>query len=72
VAEGGGKNVLRSPALCLAEVGSATDKAAVPLAAGEIISTGALTDYQPIAREQTWAATLTGLDLPALTVHTNA
>jgi 2-oxo-3-hexenedioate decarboxylase len=71
-AEGGGKNVLRSPALCLAEVGSATAAAAMPLEAGELISTGALTEYQPIATGQTWTAALAGLDLPELTVHTIA
>jgi len=71
-AEGGGKNVLRSPALCLAEVARATTAASMPLAAGELISTGALTDYQPIVTGQTWTATLAGLDLPELTVHTIA
>lgn len=71
-AEGGGKNVLRSPALCLAEVGSATTAASMPLAAGELISTGTLTESQPIATGQTWTATLAGLDLPELTVHTIA
>jgi 2-oxo-3-hexenedioate decarboxylase len=71
-AEGGGRNVLRSPALCLAEVASASEMAAVPLAAGELISTGALTEYQPIAAGQTWTATLAGLDLPELTVRTIA
>ena len=44
----------------------------MPLAAGELISTGALTEYQPIVTGQTWTATLAGLDLPALTVHTIA
>jgi len=72
IAEGGGKNVLRSPALCLAEVGSAAAKAGPPLAAGELISTGALCEYQPIATGQTWTAALAGLDLPELTVHTIA
>jgi 2-oxo-3-hexenedioate decarboxylase len=69
VAEGSGKNVLRSPALCLAELGSATAAAGVPLAAGEVITTGTLTDSQPIAAGQTWTATVAGLDLPDLTVH---
>jgi len=71
-AEGGGKNVLRSPALCLAEVARASTAASMPLAAGELISTGALTEYQPIVTGQTWTATLAGLDLPELTVHTIA
>lgn len=69
-AEGGGKNVLRSPARCLAEVAAASAKAETPLGAGEVISTGALTEYQPIAAGQTWTAIPAGLDLPELTVHT--
>ncbi len=69
VAEGSGKNVLRSPALCLAELGAATTAAGVPLAAGEVITTGTLTDSQPIAAGQTWTATVAGLDLPDLSVH---
>jgi 2-oxo-3-hexenedioate decarboxylase len=69
VAEGSGKNVLRSPALCLAELGAATMAASVPLAAGEVITTGTLTDSQPIAAGQTWTATIAGLDLPDVSVH---
>lgn len=69
VAEGSGKNVLRSPALCLAELGAATAAAGVPLAAGEVITTGTITDAQPITADQTWTATVAGLDLPDLTVH---
>jgi 2-oxo-3-hexenedioate decarboxylase len=69
VAEGSGKNVLRSPALCLAELGAATTAGGVPLAAGEVITTGTLTDSQPIAAGQTWTATAAGLDLPDLSVH---
>jgi 2-oxo-3-hexenedioate decarboxylase len=72
VAEGGGKNILASPALCLAELASAASrqKYAEPLAAGEIITTGSMTDAQPIAANQTWTATLEGLPLPPLTLRT--
>src|SRR4029079_9088478 len=51
VAEGSGKNSLRSPALCLAELASALSRqaAAEPLAAGELVSSGSLTDAHPIA-----------------------
>ena len=71
-AEGSGRNVLRSPALCLAELATAGATASMPLVAGELISTGALTEYQPITTGQTWTAVLAGLDLPELTVHTLA
>ena len=71
VDEGGGKNVLRSPALCLAELASALARqtGAVPLAAGEIISTGTMTTAQPVAAGDTWTATLEGLDIPDLTAR---
>ena len=71
-ASGSAKNVLRSPALCLSELASALSRqpAAAPLAAGELISSGTLTESQFIAAGQTWTAAVTGLDLPALTVRT--
>jgi 2-oxo-3-hexenedioate decarboxylase len=71
VDEGGGKNVLRSPALCLAELASALARqpGAQPLAAGEIISTGTMTTAQPVAAGDTWTATLEGLDIPDLTAR---
>jgi len=69
--QGSGKNVLRSPALCLAELASAaaTQPGALPLAAGEIISTGTLTTSRPIVPPETWTAEVAGLDLPPLSVH---
>ena len=41
-----------------------------PLAAGELISSGTLTESQPIAPGETWTAVVEGLDLPALTLTT--
>lgn len=68
-AEGGGKNVLRSPALCLAELASARDRAGrPPLAAGDLISTGTLTESQLMANGDRWTARLDGLPLRALTL----
>jgi 2-oxo-3-hexenedioate decarboxylase len=71
-AEGSGRNALRSPALCLAELASAIARqpGAEPLAAGELVSTGTLTESQPIAPGETWTAALEGLDLPDLTLDT--
>jgi len=70
-AEGSGRNVLRSPAACLAELAAAATRAphAEPLAAGEIISTGTMTESQRIAAGETWTAELDGLALPSLTVR---
>jgi len=72
VDEGSGRNSLRSPALCLGELASALSRRAgvEPLGPGDLVSSGTLTESQPIAAGQTWTATLDGLDLPPLTVHT--
>jgi 2-oxo-3-hexenedioate decarboxylase len=68
IEEGSGRNVLRSPALCLAELAAAasTQPGAQPLRAGEIISTGTLTTSRLIAPGETWRAEVDGLDLPAI------
>jgi 2-oxo-3-hexenedioate decarboxylase len=70
-AEGSGRNSLRSPALCLGEMASAIARqpGAEPLAVGELVSSGTLTDSQPITPGETWTATLEGLDLPDLTLR---
>jgi 2-oxo-3-hexenedioate decarboxylase len=70
IERGSGKNVLRSPALCLGELAGAAARQAgsSPLAAGEIISTGTLTTPQPIAREDVWRAEVDGLALAPLTL----
>src|SRR5262249_6295032 len=70
--EGGGQDVARHPGLCLAGVGSGGEKAGEAAAGGGGLRTGAVPEYQPIATGQTWTATLTGLDLPELTVQTIA
>jgi len=70
VAEGSGKNSLRSPALCLAELASAMAKqpGTEPLAAGALVSSGTLTESTPIAPGATWTAAVEGIDLPSITV----
>lgn len=72
--QGGGRNSLRSPALCVAELATAISRraGAEPLAAGELISTGTLTESRLIAPGEVWSATLEGLSLPALTLHTES
>jgi len=68
VAEGGGRNVLRSPASCLAELASAHAKASAsgPLPAGALISSGTLTESTPIQPGTTWTAPVEGIDLSTL------
>jgi 2-oxo-3-hexenedioate decarboxylase len=74
VQEGAGRNALRSPALCVAELASALARrsGSTPLGAGELISTGTLTDSCRIAPGETWTATVHGLDLPPLTLAVTA
>ncbi|MGW8270280.1 MAG: 2-keto-4-pentenoate hydratase [Burkholderiales bacterium] len=67
---GVGANVLDSPLNALAfliEV-LAKQPESPPLAAGEIISTGVLTDAHPVAPGETWSTTFEGLPLAGLEV----
>jgi 2-oxo-3-hexenedioate decarboxylase len=70
IEEGAGRNALRSPALCLAELGRAIARrfADEPLTAGEIVSTGTLTAGHAITTGDRWTAKLEGLRLPSLTL----
>ncbi len=71
-AEGSGRNSLRSPALCLGELVSAIARqpGAQPLRAGDLVSSGTLTESQFIAPGESWTALVDGLDLPDLVVRT--
>lgn len=72
VEEGSGRNSLKSPALCVGELASAIGRqpGAEPLAAGELVSSGTLTESHRIAPGETWTAVLDGLELPPLTLRT--
>jgi 2-keto-4-pentenoate hydratase len=69
-AEGSGKNSLRSPALCLAELASAMSRQPGTdlLGAGDFVSSGTLTESQPLAAGETWRAEVEGIDLQPLTL----
>jgi 2-oxo-3-hexenedioate decarboxylase len=71
VEEGSGKNSLRSPALCLAELaGAALRQSPVePLVTGELVSTGTLTTAPLISAGESWTVEVEGLPLPSLTVR---
>ncbi|MFO1208231.1 MAG: hypothetical protein U1E40_03310 [Amaricoccus sp.] len=70
VAEGRGSDVLGGPISALrflvAEI--ARHPANPPLAAGEIVTTGTLTDAQPVAPGETWSTRLDGIPLGGLTL----
>ncbi len=71
VDRGVGANVLDSPLLALEYLVEllAAEGEYPQLAAGEIVTTGTLTDAHPVARGETWSTELTGLPLPGLTLR---
>ena len=71
VEEGSGKNCLKSPALCLAELASAIERRfpSEPLSAGEIVSSGTLTAGHRTERGDVWRVEVEGLPLPSLTLR---
>jgi 2-keto-4-pentenoate hydratase len=73
VEEGSGKNSLKSPALCLAELGAAIAKRFPdePLTAGEIVSSGTLTAGHPTKAGDVWTAQVEEIQLPPLTLRLN-
>ena len=73
VAEGGGKNVVDSPAVALGHIADliANDADAAPLQAGEFVTTGTLTNAPAVAAGETYRVEVTALDLPPLTLSFN-
>ena len=70
VAEGGGANVVDSPAVALGHLADliANDADAAPLKAGEFVTTGTLTGAPVVAAGETYRVEVTGLDVPPLTL----
>lgn len=70
IEEGSGRNSLRSPALCLAELASAILRraGASPLAAGELISTGTLTNAPLVSAGEEWRVEVEGLQVSGLSL----
>jgi 2-keto-4-pentenoate hydratase len=66
VDRGVGANVLGSPLLAL---GYLVDLLEQPLAAGEIITTGVLTDAHPVAAGEAWRTEIGGLPLRGLHIE---
>src|SRR6267154_317242 len=71
VEEGSGRNSLKSPALCLAELSAAIVRRfpSEPLRAGEIISSGTLTAGHLTGKDDRWTAEVEGISLPELTLQ---
>lgn len=68
VDRGVGENVLGSPLLALAHLVEVLAKHSAVLAAGEIVSTGTLTDAHPVAPGETWSTEIRGLSLNGLQI----
>ena len=68
---GKGEIVLGSPLAALGHLVGllARQPKAPPLAAGEIISTGTLTDAHPVAPGESWSTEIRGLPLPGLSLR---
>jgi 2-keto-4-pentenoate hydratase len=71
VEEGSGRNSLKSPAQCLAELGAAIVRRfpTEPLGAGEIVSSGTLTAGHATSAGDLWTVEGDGLPLPSLTLR---
>jgi 2-oxo-3-hexenedioate decarboxylase len=70
VEEGGAKNALESPVLCVGELAEALQRrGGETLQAGDLITTGALTTSLPIAAGDTWIASLSGIPPSSLTLR---
>ena len=71
VEEGSGRSSLRSPALCLVELVAAMRRRAgsESLVAGDLVSSGTLTESTLIGAGDTWTAVVEGLDIGPLTLH---
>jgi 2-keto-4-pentenoate hydratase len=69
-AKGVGSNVLGSPLLAFAHLAEVLAKQSsfLPVLAGEIISTGTLTELRPVSPGQTWSTTITGIDLHGISL----
>jgi 2-keto-4-pentenoate hydratase len=71
VDRGIGANVLDSPLAALAHLVALLGKQpdAPPLAAGELVTTGVITDAHPVSAGETWTTRIHGLPLPGLTLE---
>jgi len=70
VERGVGSNVLGSPALALVHLARVLDGQPTmpPLAAGELVTTGTITDAWPVAPHETWTSEYADLGIPGLTL----
>jgi 2-keto-4-pentenoate hydratase len=70
LATGGGEQVLGSPLLAFAHLAEvlACQSRSTPVQAGEVVTTGTLTNLFPATAGEIWSTTLEGIDLPDMSV----
>lgn len=71
VEEGSGRNALKNPASCLADLSTAIARRFPdhPLSVGEIVSSGTLTAGHATGKGDEWTVGLEGISLPSLTLR---
>jgi 2-keto-4-pentenoate hydratase len=71
VEEGAGRNALKNPASCLAELSTAIARRFPdqPLRAGEIVSAGTLTAGHATGKDDGWKVDVEGISLPSLSLR---
>ncbi|RPH41215.1 MAG: hydratase [Burkholderiales bacterium] len=69
VAEGVGANVLDGPLQALGHLVAGLAARGERIAAGSVVTTGTLTDAQPLAAGQVWRTEIAGVPLPGLTLR---
>ena len=69
-AEGSGSDVLGSPLLAFAHLTDVLSRQSrfPAVRAGEVISTGTLTEAVPVSSGETWSTTISGIELPGLSI----
>jgi 2-keto-4-pentenoate hydratase len=69
-AEGVGANVLGSPLLAFAHLAEVLSNQSrfQAIQAGEIVSTGTLTELRPVSSGETWSTRITGINLPGMSI----
>jgi len=70
VARGAARLVLDNPLLALCHLVAELERRGDRIAPGDIVTTGTLTDAQPLAPGQRWETRLSGIDLPGLVLST--
>jgi 2-oxo-3-hexenedioate decarboxylase len=70
VARGAARLVLDNPLLALCHLVAELERRGERIAPGAVVTTGTLTDAQPLAPGQRWETRLSGIDLPGLVLST--